>query len=93
MFNIFINDFTSGWGVLPHKRLMEMCQWMMSHFHDWIDYHGVAFSLEILERGHTFSNFGHRCRAPLDLGGGDLIARKNYTMPERMCCANALKSP
>ena len=33
-------------------------------------------------------------RAPLDLGGGaeTLLPEKNYTMPERMCCANALKS-
>ena len=36
-------------------------------------------------------------RAPLDLGGGgggsgDLIARKNYTMPESMCRTSALKS-
>ena len=30
--------------VLPYKRLMGMCRWMGSHFHDWIDYNGVAFS-------------------------------------------------
>ena len=24
-------------GVLPYKRLMGMCRWMGSHFHDWID--------------------------------------------------------
>ena len=29
-------------GVLPPKRLMGMCRWMRSHFHDWIDYNGVA---------------------------------------------------
>ena len=23
------------WGVLPYKRLMGMCRWMGSHFHDW----------------------------------------------------------
>ena len=33
-----------GGGVLPYKRLMGMCHWMGSHFHDWIDYNGVAFS-------------------------------------------------
>ena len=22
-----------------------MCRWMGSHFHDWIDYNGVAFSI------------------------------------------------
>ena len=46
-----------AWGVLPHKRLMGMCRWMGSHFHDWIDYNGVAFSIELLEWGRTFSDF------------------------------------
>ena len=32
-------------GVLPSNRLMGMCRWMGSHFHDWTDYNGVAFSL------------------------------------------------
>ena len=45
-------------GALPYKRLMGMCRWMGSHFHDWIDYNGVAFSIELLEWGHTFSDFG-----------------------------------
>ena len=26
-----------GGGVLPYKRLMGMCRWMGSHFHDRID--------------------------------------------------------
>ena len=30
---------------------------MGSHFHDWIDYNEVAFSIELLEWGRTFSNF------------------------------------
>ena len=34
-----------------------MCHWMGSHFHDWIDYNGVAFSIELLECGRTFSDF------------------------------------
>ena len=41
----------SGGGVLPYKRLIGMCRWMGSHFHDWIDYNGVAFSIELLEWG------------------------------------------
>ena len=46
-------------GVLPYKRLIGMCRWMGSHFHDRIDYNGVAFSIELLlEWGRTFSNFG-----------------------------------
>ena len=44
--------------VLPYKRLMGMFRWMESHFHDWIDYNGVAFSIELLEWGRTFSHFG-----------------------------------
>ena len=35
-----------------------MCRWMGSHFHDWIDYTGVAFSIELLEWSRTFSDFG-----------------------------------
>ena len=35
-----------------------MCRWMGSHFHDWIDYNGGAFSIELLESGHTFLEFG-----------------------------------
>ena len=31
-------------GALPINRLMEMCHWMGSHFHNWIDYNGIAFS-------------------------------------------------
>ena len=31
-----------------------MCRWMGSHFHDWVDYHGVAFSIELLEWGRRF---------------------------------------
>ena len=34
-----------------------MCRWMGSHFHDWIDYNGVAFSIELLEWGRTFPDF------------------------------------
>ena len=43
-------------GVLPYKRLMGMCRLMGSHFHDWIDY-WLAFSIELLEWGHKFSDF------------------------------------
>ena len=35
-----------------------MCRLMGSHFHDRIDRNsGVAFSIELLERGRTFSDF------------------------------------
>ena len=47
-----------GGGVLPYKSLMGMCRWMGSHFHDWSNYYVVAFSIELLEWGRKFSNFG-----------------------------------
>ena len=48
----------TGGGVLPYKRLIGMCRWMGSHFHDSIDYNGVAFSIDLLEWGGTFRIFG-----------------------------------
>ena len=44
-------------GVLPSKRLLGMCSWMGSHFHNWTDYNGVTFLVELLEWGRTFSGF------------------------------------
>ena len=44
-------------GILPYKRQMGMSRWMGSHFHDWIDFNGVAFSIESLEWGRIFSDF------------------------------------
>ena len=31
-------------GALPINELMGMCRLIGSHFHDWTDYNGVAFS-------------------------------------------------
>ena len=42
VFCITVLNRGGGGGVLPNKRLMGMCRWMGSHFHDWIDYIGVA---------------------------------------------------
>ena len=47
-------------GTLPSNRLMGTCRWMGSHFHDWIDYNGVAFSMALLEWGRIFSGFWGR---------------------------------
>ena len=48
-----------GGGILPYKRLLGMCRWMGSHFHDWIDYNGVAFSIEFTRMGsHIFCFLG-----------------------------------
>ena len=43
--------------LLLSNRLMGMCPWIGSHFHEWIDYNGVAFSTEDLEWGRIFSGF------------------------------------
>ena len=51
------NTLGGGGGALPYKRLMGMCRWMGSHFHNWIDYNGVTFLVELLEWGRTFSGF------------------------------------
>ena len=55
---LFVRGGGGGRGVLPYRRLMGMYRWMGSHFHDAIDYNGVAFSIELLEWGHIFSDFG-----------------------------------
>ena len=42
-------------GVLPSNSWpMGMCRWIGSHFHDWVDYNGVAFSIEVLVSERTF---------------------------------------
>ena len=46
-------------------RLMGMCRWMGSDFHDWIDYNGVAFSIELLARDRTFSHFWGKKGLPI----------------------------
>ena len=42
-------------GILSYQTSLYdangMCRWIGSRFHDWIDYHGVAFSIELLEWG------------------------------------------
>ena len=42
------------WSFLVTCRLMGMCRWMGSYFHNWIDYNGPAFSLELLEWDRIF---------------------------------------
>ena len=44
-----------GGGATSYKKLMGMCRWMGSHFHDWIDFNGVTFLAELPEWGRTFS--------------------------------------
>ena len=51
------NTVPGGYFLLSNT-LMGMRRWMRSHFHDWIDYNGLAISLELLEWDRTFSGFG-----------------------------------
>ena len=44
------------------KRLMGMCRWMGSHFHNLRDYNGVAFSIDLREWVRKFSDFGGKWR-------------------------------
>ena len=39
------------------RRCRSMCRWMGSHFHNWVDYNGVTFSVELIEWGRTFRDF------------------------------------
>ena len=58
--NILAGYFLPGGGggyFLIRQTLMGMCRWTGSHIHDWIDFHGVAFSIELPEWGRTFSDF------------------------------------
>ena len=34
-----------------------MCRWMGSHFHDWIDYNGVTFLVELLVNYNGITHF------------------------------------
>ena len=47
-------------GVLPYKGLSGMCHWMVSHFHNWIDYNGDAFSIDLLAWGDAIQIFDAR---------------------------------
>ena len=38
---------TGPGGVRPSKRLMRMCRWMGSHFHNWTDYSRVTRMHEV----------------------------------------------
>ena len=47
-----------------------MCRWMGSHFDGWIDYKGVAFSLELLEWDPKFSDLGIQVGRDIKMGVG-----------------------
>ena len=54
---VFVYLESTGGGVLPSKRLLGMCRWMGSHFHNWTGYNGVTFLVELLESSRKFSGF------------------------------------
>ena len=43
-----------GGGTSLEEANGEICHWMGSHFHDWIDYNGVAFSRVTRMGSHIF---------------------------------------
>ena len=50
-----------GGGTRSSNRLMGSCRWMGSHFYDWVDYKGVAFSIEVTKMGLLiFGTLGER---------------------------------
>ena len=51
--HLLFEQNTRGWGVTSLKEANRDV-----HFHGWIDYNGVAFSIELLEWGPKFSDFG-----------------------------------
>ena len=57
---LHIDQVHGGVGVLPYKRLMGMCRWMGTNFHDWIDYNVVAFSIALLD----ITRMGPKCTPP-----------------------------
>ena len=50
-----------------------MCRWIGSHFHDSIDYNGVAFSIDLLEWGGTFSDFWSKYKG---IQNGKILSKK-----------------
>ena len=67
-------------GALPYKRLMGLCRWTGSHFHDWSDYNGIAFSIDLLEWGRKFSDFGGK--------KGFKMERFSFKKSESCCLLN-----
>ena len=72
---MFLPGGGGGGGALPSNRLMGMCRWMGSHFHDLSDYNGVAFSIELLEWDRKFSGLGIRTSG--QVGSLDVKKRTN----------------
>ena len=57
-----------------------MCRWMGSHFHDWIDYNGVAFLVELLEWGRTFYFWDRKILISMDLKTGRSAVKRWFVL-------------
>ena len=57
-----------------------MCRGMGSHFYDWSGYNGVAFSIDLLEWGRKFLDFGGKW--------GFKIGRFSVKKSESCCLLN-----
>lgn len=56
-----------------------MFRWMGSQFHDWIDSYEVAFSIELLKQGRTFSGFRrYENSGRWDLNIGRFAIKRRY---------------
>ena len=76
-------------GALPINGLMGMCRWMGSHFHDWTDYNGVAFSstfYRVTRMGSHFSGIlrVRKFRQVVIYKRKDSPKRKSYRI--HCCC-------
>ena len=71
----FLYQLPLGDGGGAYFLVMGMCRWMGWHFHGWIDCNGVAFSLELLEWGRTFSEFGESENPGRDFKMGRFLLR------------------
>ena len=59
-FLVFLPQVEKEWtssSILPNNRLLGMCRWMGSHFHNWTDYNGVTFFSRVTGMGRTFLGF------------------------------------
>ena len=73
-------SFVGAGGVLPSKRLLGMCRWMGSHFHNWTDYNGVTFLVELLEFAHFRDFWDKKILVSGDLKIGRFAVKKWFLL-------------
>lgn len=71
-----------GGGLLDIYGLMGMCHWMESHFHDSINYNGVAYSTEflteLLESGSKLLDFVEKNTGLWDLKMERFVVKRSF---------------